>query len=223
MKWINLIVFFGVTCFGFHWLGAQTNQDASVVNSKTVSTEKVNALPSISKTKDLIEDGPTYPWRNRFSRPLGEDGYPIRGEQFVFTVDESRNYNDLAVMKSALKREQRRLTKIFFMEHPSFQNYKQNILANLIDEAANNLDKGIDDAKNMYVLANFSFENFRAHLLRVSSFIITTRQLRLTNLTGSEGKTLISKVMPHEPYEIVALVSLILNILLGTYVIFDKK
>lgn len=186
-----------------------------------VSTQQASVL------NDAFTKAPAakfYLPRSRFSGPFPDDGYPISKESFAFTSDEMRQLSDINIIKNALKREQRRLTKIFFQEHDFFRGYTPANLENLITEVSKKIDKSIDEAPDIFFLNGFTFDYFRSYLFRVSSSIYISKHIKFINPTGNPPAPVstLSKYTPHEPFEVIAAVSLFFNIILAA-AIFTKN
>lgn len=189
-------------------------------SQQSISSIQTTATPSADNDSASNAAAPVgrsirYPYRVKNGFKFADDGFPIKDEYFIFTDDELKKIDDVAVVRNALKREQRRLTKMFFEEHSGFRKYDAEKLKEYIEKASMSLDQSLDSAGTMRELAAFTFTKFRDYLLRYSGGLIMGGHSKMLNLTA-DGSIFV-RLVPHAPYDYVALLSLILNLFFGIY------
>ncbi len=153
------------------------------------------------------------------SYAVSEDGFPLAEGQFDFSQNELQNLNEINVVKFALKREQRKLTREYFEQNILFNHLPKEILEKHILETSKKIDESIDNNAEFRTLNYFSFDTYRAHLFRVSMFKLFQGQGKYKLVETAGTKFSINTLIPKTPFEVIAILSLMLNlIVLGFFI-----
>jgi hypothetical protein len=209
--------------------------DICAQTGSSMPTKPVQQIPSLNKSaeslttsKDLLEiakDNPhLYNPKLMESHAVAEDGFPIANSRFEFSKNELQNLNEIDVVKNVLKREQRKLTREYFEKNILFNHLPVALLEKYISETSKTIDDAIDAHTEFKTLNYFNFDTYRAHLYRVGMFKLYTGQAQTSGQIQVTPSTQfsINHLIPKTPFEIIAVVSLLLNFIVLGYFIKSK-
>ncbi len=194
-----------------------------------VAAPPIQRIPSVSKPavstvapKDMLpqprEVAQLYFPKLMESHAVAEDGFPIANARFEFSQNELQNLNKIDFVKSVLKREQRKLTRKYFEKNILFNHMPPAVLEKFVLETSQTIDDAIDEHTEFNALNYFSFDTYRAHLFRVGMFKVY--QVQTQGLLSA--KFSVNNLIPKTPFEIIAMISLLLNLIVLGYFVKSK-